>query len=84
MNTKLILALALCAAPVMAAPAVTLLPTKNDQSLTLAADYTRYDANPDKTSYGATLKFDKALAPMNNGNYWSWNAAANIIEVGNK
>lgn len=77
MNTKLILALALCAAPVMAAPAVTLLPTKNDRALTIAADYTRYQANPDTTSYGATLKYDKVLAPMNNGNYWSWNAAFN-------
>ncbi len=77
MNKKLLIALALCAAPAMAAPALTLKPADNDKALTVAAEYTRFDSNLDMTSYGVTLKYDKVLAPMNNGNYWSWNAAFN-------
>lgn len=75
MNKKLLIALALCAAPAMAAPALTLKPAQQDRSLTVAAEYTRYDAALDTTSIGGTVKFDKVLAPMNHGNYWSWNAA---------
>lgn len=77
MNTKLILTLAIAAAPVMAAPAITLLPDTTDQALTIAAEYTRIENGIDQTGYGATLKYDQVLAPMNNGNYWSWNASFN-------
>lgn len=77
MNKNLLIALALCATPVMAAPALTLKPAKDDRALTVAAEYTRFNSNPDMTAYGVTLKYDKVLAPMNNGNYWSWNAAFN-------
>lgn len=77
MNKKLLIALALCVTPAMAAPALTLKPANNNKALTVAAEYTRYDDPADMTSYGVTLKYDKVLAPMNNGNYWSWNAAFN-------
>ena len=77
MNKNLLIALALCVTPAMAAPALTLKPTTNNRALTVAAEYTRYDRAADMTAYGLTLKYDKVLAPMNNGNYWSWNAAFN-------
>lgn len=75
MNNKLILALAIAAAPAMAAPAVTLKPADSNQALTIAGEYTMYEAANDTSSYGVAVKLDKVLAPMLNGNYWSWNAA---------
>lgn len=78
MKKNLILALVLCAAPVVAAPALTLKPDSHQKAVTVAGEYTIYDADfSDDSSYGITIKYDKVLAPMNHGNYWSWNAAFN-------
>lgn len=81
MNTKLILALAIAAAPVMAAPALTMKPLPTDKAITLAVEHTMYSAlGEDIDTNGITLRFDKVLAPMSNGNYWSWNVGGSIAK----
>ncbi len=78
MKKNLILTLVLCAAPVVAAPALTLKPVPQQKAITVAGEYTIYDQDAaDDKAYGITLKYDSVLSPWNNGNYWSWNAAFN-------
>lgn len=77
MTKHIITAITLLAVPAMAAPALSLKPAAHESTVTIAGEYTNYVTGNDDTAYGITLKYDKILAPMNNDNYWSWNAAFN-------
>lgn len=81
MKSKLLLALVIAAAPAMAAPAQTLKPLSTDKAISLALEHTMFSSGAsDISTNGITFRFDKVLAPMSNGNYWTWNVGASFAK----